>query len=469
MTSWFHRSKGPSSGSRHNAPEPGIKKTFSAKSTSSDPNAPIRRFQLHQRCLYERTLPGQAFVSAHVNRLQHGYYSSKALHEGILENVYFVSVHFVFHPQDHRSHRFKSSTIKVSIHGDDESAGELGKEWYTRPPPATPRILGHAPELLYGAVSPETLQWNFSLSSSLGVSHTPVAATVNPSGGVRGNYKIYDMMSIQGSVRSIRSPYGPEYDIEDAQAVWTLEENKLQRSGLPREFDFVLLVHRPEEVKKVYLTVDVDTVVDAWFGEFPQWYQNLSKYQPSQDYALDFDGDIGQRFLPIDPEKGFNFADLPHPLDEYVMMPGTVYPTNDTPADKQTDGRAKTFEQANQVAQLQQNPMASQQPSTPTRRQSIAGQTLNQNQASYPTPTRPQSWAIPETLNVRVTLEHSPQSSSSNRYSGSPAPGSPYRQHSVRRKRSRSGLKEYGAQQALREIANENLNGDMRRMSGARY
>ena len=190
MTSWFHRSKGPSGSSR--PPEPGIKKTFSAKSTSSDPNAPIRRFQLHQRCLYERTLPGQAFVSAHVNRLQHGYYSSKALHEGILENVYFVSVHFVFHPHDHRSHRFKSATIKVSIHGDD--ATDFEKGWSSEPSSATPRILGHAPELLYGAVSPETLQWNFSLSSSLGVSHTPVAATVNPSGGVRGNYKIYDMM-----------------------------------------------------------------------------------------------------------------------------------------------------------------------------------------------------------------------------------------------------------------------------------
>lgn len=49
---------------------------------------------------------------------------------------------------------------------------------------------------------------------------------------------------------------------------------------------------------------------------------------PSQDLTLDFNRDIGQRFLPNRPGRGFNFADLPHPLEEYVIMPGTVYPTN---------------------------------------------------------------------------------------------------------------------------------------------
>lgn len=75
--------------------------------------------------------------------------------------------------------------------------------------------------------------------------------------------------SIQGSLRSQKSPLGPEYDIEDAMAIWTLEENLLQRSGLPREFDFVLLVYKPEDVKNVYLSVDVDAVVETWFGEYP--------------------------------------------------------------------------------------------------------------------------------------------------------------------------------------------------------
>lgn len=79
------------------------------------------------------------------------------------------------------------------------------------------------------------------------------------------------MMSIQGSIRSMRSPLGPEYDVEDGMAVWTLEENLLQRSGLPREFDFVLLVEKPDDVEDIYLTVDVDAVVESWFGQYPQW------------------------------------------------------------------------------------------------------------------------------------------------------------------------------------------------------
>jgi hypothetical protein len=181
---------------------------------------------------------------------------------------------------------------------------------------------------MFGAVSPESLQWNFSLSSSLGVSQAPVSATLNPNGGMKGSYKVFHMMSIQGSIRSKRSPLGPEHDIEDAMAVWTLEENMLQKSGLPREFDFVLLVQKPDDVENIYLTVDVDADVEAWYGSYPQWYTNLSKYMPNQDYTLDFNTDIGQRFLPSQPGRSFNFASLLHSLNEYVTMPGTVYPTN---------------------------------------------------------------------------------------------------------------------------------------------
>lgn len=122
------------------------------KPDPKDPNTPQKRLQLHQKSLYERTLPGKAFISAHVNRLQHGFYENGALHEGPMENVYFVSVHFVFHPHDPRSHRFKSAVIKVSIHGDQNSPEKLEDSWYA-PPIASPRILRHAPELIYGAVS----------------------------------------------------------------------------------------------------------------------------------------------------------------------------------------------------------------------------------------------------------------------------------------------------------------------------
>ena len=86
-----------------------------------DPNVPKRRLLVNQRCLYERTLPGNTYIAAHANRLQHGHYESQALHEPVIDNLYFVSVHFVFHPSDPESHRFKSAEIKVCVHGDDNS------------------------------------------------------------------------------------------------------------------------------------------------------------------------------------------------------------------------------------------------------------------------------------------------------------------------------------------------------------
>ena len=330
MSSWLQRLRGGPSAEvpLRKTTDPAVRKgTGSSNAPPKDPNVPKKRFQIHQKCLYERTLPGNAFISAHVNRLQHGFYESSALHEPVIDNVYFVSVHFVFHPHDPQSHRFKSAEIEVCVHGDDDYPATYENPRY-RPPVSHPRILKHAPALMFGAVSPESLQWNFSLSSSLGVSQAPISATLNPSGGMNGSYKLYHMMSIQGSVRSRRSPLGPEYDVEDAMAVWTLEENLLQRSGLPREFDFVLLVQKPDDVKNIYLTVDVDTEVDAWYGAYPKWYTNMPKYLPTQDFHLDFNADIGQRFLPSQPGRGFNFASLPRPLDDYVMMPGTVYPTN---------------------------------------------------------------------------------------------------------------------------------------------
>lgn len=291
------------------------------KPSSNDPNIPKKRLHLNQICLYERRLPGKAYVSAHVNRLQHGFHKSDVVHDPAISHVYFVSVRFVFHPHNPESHRFKSAEIQVSLHGEDPGSGSRKKSVRSHP-----RILKHAPELMFGAVSPENLQWNFSLSSSLGVSAAaPVSASVNPKASVQSSYKVFHMMSIQGSIRSRQD--GSGRSIEDSRAVWTLNENMLQKSGLPREFDFVLLVQRPKDVKNLYMTVSVKASVAAWYGSYPQWYNNLSEYTPSQECAISFDHDIGQRFLPSHPGLGYNFADLMHTLDQYVMMPGTVYPT----------------------------------------------------------------------------------------------------------------------------------------------
>lgn len=318
---------------------------------------------------------------------------------------------------------------------------------------------------MFGAVSPESLQWNFSLSSSLGISQAPVSATVNPTGGMKGSYKVFHMMSVQGSVRSQKSPLGPEYDIEDGMAVWTLEENMLQRSGLPRDFDFVLLIHKPDDVKNIYLTVDVDAEVDSWFGSYPQWYNNLAKYTPTQDMVVDFNTDIGQRFFPTQPGRGFNFGSLPHSLEEYVMMPGTVYPTNDTTGGPDQDWSVdKKVDSGESNKDKQSKPTKAILPSSPT-----SPIPPSQNQHQQPSPSSPQprnrpqshhfspdrhrhSYTPPDHLNVRVVLEHQyppPPFSDPRRYSYSPLSNNePARYPSIRRRKSRAGLKEFVARQA---------------------
>lgn len=179
-----------------------------------DPNAPDKRLQIRQKCIYERHLPGGAYISAHVNRLQRGYYDTDLMQEGHMNSVYFVSVHFVFHPSNTDAHRFKSCEIRVRVHGHDP------KGYYHEKIPQFPRFLKHAPELMYGEVSPENLQWNFSLSSSLGVSQTPLSANIKPSVGYKSSYKVYDMMTIQGSLRTLYADgENSDYDVEDALAV----------------------------------------------------------------------------------------------------------------------------------------------------------------------------------------------------------------------------------------------------------
>ena len=41
------------------------------------PDGPQNRYQINQRCIYERRLPGEAYVTAHVERLQPGIYEDR--------------------------------------------------------------------------------------------------------------------------------------------------------------------------------------------------------------------------------------------------------------------------------------------------------------------------------------------------------------------------------------------------------
>jgi hypothetical protein len=99
------------------------------------------------------------------------------------------------------------------------------------------------------------------------------------------------------------------------------------------------------------------------------------------------------------------------------------------------------------VKAIEASPVLLDQPVTPTRRNISTSQQPASNRSI---------WGA-DTLNVRVMLEHTyPQSPSGRRYSSPPLNHQePTRLRSIRRRRSRSELKQYGAQQALQEMARE--------------
>lgn len=373
MTSWLHRLRteiDPPQTQR--MPQTPVTPRTAAR--TRDPNSPDYRYNINQKCIYERRLPGGSYITAHVQRLQSGYYDSPMVHEDLIENVRFVAINFVFHPS-RSSFRFKSAEISLALHNEDDDRRQsmfeeqrngitlstkieqgitrnaLGQQQRpstalihhpnTTKPPARqkslrtspPRFLRHAPHLLFGAISPETLNWNFNLAGSLGVSQGPANATLSPSGGRSGSYKMYEMMRIQGSVRGLHSWFGRRYDVEDGEIVWTLEENKLQKSGLPREFTFVVLLTKGsgvfEEGLDVNLDIDIKPVVAGFLGmgnaSYPDLITNALHYKPLHKDMVDLDEEIGQRFQPEIPGKGFNFAELARSFDEFVWLPGTTW------------------------------------------------------------------------------------------------------------------------------------------------
>ena len=294
-----------------------------SNSKSKDPNMSNPRLLVNRACIYERRLPGDAYITAHVQRLQHGYYSSPAVSDKDAEHVDFLAISFVFHSPNTISHRFKSATVKAAIEGTGERSQSDSPS--DEKSSANPRFLMHAPHLIFGTVSPETMEWTFSLAGSLGISETPVSASVIPSGSVNGRYRRYEMMRIQGSARTRKSPLGPEHDVEAGEVFWSLEENTLQRSGLPREFTFVMLIQKATPTSKVKLSLEIDPVLQTWYGSYPSWMLGLAAYQPLKRRGIDFRQEVGQRFAPVDEARGFNFAALVASFDEYIAMPGRKF------------------------------------------------------------------------------------------------------------------------------------------------
>ncbi|GLI77683.1 hypothetical protein PoHVEF18_005976 [Penicillium ochrochloron] len=304
-------------------PPPPIPVDKQKKVIPLDPNMSNPRLLVNRACIYERRLPGDAYITAHVARLQHGFYASEAVSDKDADHVDFLAISFVFHTSHTLEHRFKSATIKATIRGSHEMP--ISAQYPHGLPPGNPRFLMHAPHLIFGHVSPETMEWTFSLAGSLGVSETPVSASVIPSGSTTARYRRYEMMRIQGSARTLKSPRGPQYDVEAGEIVWSLEENNLQRSGLPREFTFVMLVQKPTANSQLTLTLEVEPVIQALLGSYPSWLLTFSPYQPLSRRGVDFNSEVGQRFGPVDAVRGFNFAALESSFDDYIAMPGRKF------------------------------------------------------------------------------------------------------------------------------------------------
>ncbi|KAJ5701457.1 hypothetical protein N7488_009005 [Penicillium malachiteum] len=290
-----------------------------------DSNMSNPRLLLNRPCIYERRLPGNAYITAHIQRLQHGYYSSTTMSDVDARHVDFLAISFVFHATNTQTHRFKSATIRVSIHGEKQRSSS-SKSKSDKSQPANPRFLMHAPHLIFGAVSPETMQWTFSIAGSLGISETPVSASVIPSGSLNKQFRRYEMMRIQGSSRTLKSSRGPRYDVEAGEIFWSLEENNLQRSGLPREFTFVMLIQKQHANSELKFKLDIDPVLQSWYGSYPNWMLSLPSYQPLVRRDVDFQLEIGQKFAPIEnADRGFNFAALENTFDDYISMPGRSF------------------------------------------------------------------------------------------------------------------------------------------------
>ena len=452
-----------------------------------DPNAPDYRYQVNQKCIYERRLPGGSYITAHVQRLQSGFYDSPVIHEDCIDNVRFVAINFVFHPS-RSTFRFKSAEINIALHhtGEDNknrlpivaalaprtSSHDHGTQTDTITrnaltgkdclyiqgfKPSRPKFLRHAPHLLYGSISPETLNWNFNLAGSLGVSQGPASASIQPSYGVKSSYKVYDMMKIQGSVRTLRSWYGHDYDIEDGELVWTLEENSLQKSGLPREFTFVMLLSKGsggfEESGDVRLEVEVHPKVTGLLGtSVPKLITNLHQYQPFKKGVLDLDEEIGQVFEPQVKGRGFNFAGISSNFDDFVWLPGNAYSTSE-PSYSGASGAGGSVQQQQVSSQNRQASLPPQKYTSKAQQVLPAGDaTLNlrvflEPSRDSPVPLASQIQQQIPYLNLRVPPPRSrsqspmPPSSTGSRRSGARRTVTIGSSKSVRKQRSRSELR----------------------------
>jgi hypothetical protein len=125
---------------------------------------PDNHFQIFQKSLLEKEFEHEdAFVGAHLSRLQHGIYQDDRM--DMLDlcgrptksiNVTFVAITFTFHPMHSVEKRFKRAQVSIQAF---KAPGQPAKAAYDEPL----RIIKFAPHVAYGRISTENLTWKFTL------------------------------------------------------------------------------------------------------------------------------------------------------------------------------------------------------------------------------------------------------------------------------------------------------------------
>lgn len=264
-----------------------------------NPEGPDHHFQVFQKSLLEHEFNHhEAFVSARVQRIQHGVYTNpdRLLFYGTPNPemiVTFVAVTFIFHPMNSLKHRFQRATIEITAQDDDHQPLKFVK---------------FAPHLAFGRVSTESLHWTFALSATIGVTQGPVGASVIPSASFDTQKVIDAMLKIQGSSRTHRG-------VESGKLVWSLEENQQQSTGLPREFTFVFLLERRDLRNDLHLAVSIKPILTLAFG--PKF---LEHDVVGGNWVNVGKAEMGQRFS----RKPFNFATMAGQFEDLIELPGNT-------------------------------------------------------------------------------------------------------------------------------------------------
>lgn len=224
---------------------------------------------------------GETFYQVSLHRVQYGTFKA--------EKASLITFNVAFDFRGNTRGRFTSATVTASFASisedalqrpyqeteDDDLEGDGGTKTLSRP-----HILRIIPRSIYGNPSPQAISKQWDLKVNLGISEptTGAAAGVTAGFGVGENVSRDARMSIIGSKRGSRG----RQDGDDI-AVWVLEENSVQRDGIPHSFQVAVVLKWPAQ-GGVVAFVDVKTKVEFSVSHL------LASLRPKKEYPVAFDG-----------------------------------------------------------------------------------------------------------------------------------------------------------------------------------